>query len=329
MSSQPPDLSVVIVTFNGRDKALATLRAGFARRGDVRCEWLVVDSGSTDGTPDAIEAEFPDVRVFRSTNRGFAAGNNVALAHAAGRYVLLLNPDVEIETGTLAELVAALDARPDVGVASVLQQSPDGSLQSSIRRFPTPARQVAEALGLNRLPPLRHLRELDLRFDTYAEERSVDWLVGAFLLVRREALDGVGPLDERFFLYAEETDWCLRFRRAGWDVRHLPAMAVTHYEGDGGRPDLAAQLSHSRRLYAYKHFGRSRGAVAHAAMVAGHCVRLATLAPASLLKPRLRRRVRAEARGLRVLCGGTPPFAAVPPAPAAPGAEAAVPAARS
>ena len=303
-----PDLSVIVVTHNGRDVALATLRSARASADDVSCQWLVVDSGSTDGTPEAIECTFPDVRVFRCPNRGFAAGNNVALPYARGRYVLLLNPDVEIADGTLADLVAALDRRPEIGIASVVQRSTDGRLLASIRRFPTPARNLADALGAARLPLLGWLRELDTDFDLYSCERSVDWLVGAFLCARHDAIKQVGPLDPGFFLYCEEIDWCRRFRECGWDVRHLPLMTITHHEGDNKAPDMVAQLGHSRRRFAYKHFRWPSAVAIHAALVLNHVLRLVVFAPTAALRPTLRRRARAEAYGLAVLCGAPPPY---------------------
>ena len=113
--SPPPDLSVIVVTHGGMDLALTTLRSARSARGPIDVEWLVVDSGSTDGTPDAIEREFPDMDVVRGPNVGFAAGNNQALRRARGRYVLLLNPDVELLKGTLADVVSALDERPGGG----------------------------------------------------------------------------------------------------------------------------------------------------------------------------------------------------------------------
>ena len=303
-----PDLTVVVVTHNGRDMAVATLRSARASLGEISCQWLVVDSGSTDGTPDAIEQTFEDVRVFRCANRGFAAGNNVALPHARGRYVLLLNPDVEVERGTFADLVAALDRRPEVGVASVVQQGTDGQTLASIRRFPTLARHLGEALGLAHLPFLGRLRELDTDFDHYSRERSVDWLVGAFLCARREAIEKVGPLDDGFFLYCEETDWCRRFRECGWDVRHVPVMTITHHEGNSRAARAVAQLGHSRRRFAYKHFAWPQAVAIHAALVLSHALRIAALGPFAALRPGLRQRVRAEAYGLAVLCGAAPPY---------------------
>ena len=308
------DLSVVIVTHNGRELALRTLRSALAATGGASAEWLVVDAGSGDGTPAAIEREFPAVRVLRRPNRGFAASNNVALARARGRYVLLLNPDVEIRGGTLAELVAAMDERPDVGLASVVQRGPGGELQPSIRRFPSPGRSLGEALFAARWPRHTALHELETRPERYRREQRVEWLVGSFLIARREALAAVGGLDERFFLYSEDADWCYRFRRAGWGVAHLPGVEITHHLGGRSHGDLIPQLSHSRLLFAAKHYGRRRRLGIRAALALGHLLRIAAFAPAALGggEP-ARARLRAERRGLAVVLGlAGAPLAAEP-----------------
>ena len=142
-----PDLSVIVVTHNRPDLAVQTIRSGRAATGNISVDWHVVDSGSTDPVADVIEREWPDIDVRRADNVGFAAANNDALQRARGRYVLLLNPDIEIVGGTLEQLVATLDARPEVGMASVIQRGPDGSLDYSIRRDPNPVRMLAEALA--------------------------------------------------------------------------------------------------------------------------------------------------------------------------------------
>ena len=142
-----PDLSVIVVTHNGRDRALATLHSAHERTGPISVEWIVIDNGSEDGTPDAVEQQFSRVEVVRQDNAGFAAANNVGLRRSRGRYILLLNPDIDIADGTLAELVAALDDRPQVGVASVIQRAPDGTLQTSMRRYPSPWRAFGAAIG--------------------------------------------------------------------------------------------------------------------------------------------------------------------------------------
>jgi N-acetylglucosaminyl-diphospho-decaprenol L-rhamnosyltransferase len=305
-----PDLSVIIVTYNGRAKALATLRSSLAATGSADVEWIVVDNGSTDGTPDAIEQAFPGVRLIRSENHGFAAGNNIGLRIVRGRYVLLLNPDVEILKGDLASLVAAMDARPEVGVASVVHRAPDGNLQPSIRRFPSFRRDLGESLFAARWPILRTMQELETRERVYDHEHSVDWMSGAFLIARREAVDMVGSMDERFFLYSEETDWCYRFRQSGWDVRHLPVMDIVHHCGRHDRGDLMPQLAYSRRLFAEKHFGKPKSRLIRAALAFGHVVRLAALAPLAIAQRTHRGRLRAERRALAVQLGlaGPPNF---------------------
>lgn len=298
-----PDLSVIVVTHNGREMALATLRSALAATGSASAEWFVVDAGSTDGTPEAIEREFGQVRVLRRDNRGFAAGNNVALSRVRGRYVLLLNPDVEIRSGCLGDLIQAMDARPAVGLASVIQVGADGRLQPSIRRFPSPLRSLGEALFAAHWPILRTFQELETRAARYRRQECAEWLVGAFLIARSEAVRAVGEMDERFFLYSEEIDWCYRFWQAGWPVAHLPVMTVTHHAGGRSHGDLMAQLSHSRILFARKHYGGIRRAGIRAALALGHAIRILVFGAIAAVRPRQRDRVRAERAGLGVILG--------------------------
>ncbi|HTR73912.1 MAG TPA: glycosyltransferase family 2 protein [Solirubrobacterales bacterium] len=302
-----PDLSIVVVTHEGRELALRTLRSAHAALGPIRAEWFVVDAESTDGVADAIEAEFDDVRVLRRPNQGFAASNNVGLRLAQGRYVLLLNPDVEVCEGTLAELVATMDARPWRGMASVVQRGPGGEFQPSVRRFPSPARSLGEALFAARWPIFDRLQELDTRRAAYTVERPIDWAVGAFLIARTEAVREVGPLDEQFFLYSEEIDWCYRFWQAGWPVALVPTMTVTHHAGGRSRGDLMAQLSHSRLIFAGKHYGRLRRGGIRAALGLGHVIRIGFWGPISRVRPAERGRVAAELAGLRVVFGRAAP----------------------
>jgi GT2 family glycosyltransferase len=305
--SKAPDVSIVVVTHQGRERALETLESMLASLGGVTVEWLLVDSGSTDGTAHAIEARFAGLHVTRVPNVGFAAGNNVALPKARGRYVLLLNPDIEVVTGTLEDLVKAMDARPEVGVASTVQLWPDGRLQHTIRRFPSPARQAGEAFFLNRLPGLGRLSEDVMDEALYTREVSADWLVGSFLLVRADALADVGLFDERFFLFSEETDWCRRFQAAGWEVRHLPRARLVHHTGRMIRPDLYAQNSYSKVLYAQKHFRPAGRFTFRAALAVRHAVRVAMLAPLAPVRPNRRPRLRAELQALAVVTGLAPP----------------------
>lgn len=298
-----PDLSVIVVTHDRLRLALQTLRSALAASGGVDLELIVVDSGSTDGTPSAVERSIPNALVIRERNIGFAAASNRGMRAARGRYLLLLNPDVEIVSGTFADLLATLDAQPRIGAASVLQRAPDGSLLHSIRRFPSPLRALGEAVAAARWTPLEAWREEEPRADAYAHRRSVDWLVGAFLLVRARTLAEVGPLDERFFLYSEEADWCYRMVRAGWQVEHLPSMTVIHHTDQGvSRPDLWAQLSWAKLLFARKHFGRARAHAVMAAIALRHALRAAhahARGPAT--------RAASERHALAVVLGLLPP----------------------
>jgi N-acetylglucosaminyl-diphospho-decaprenol L-rhamnosyltransferase len=308
-SGERPDLSVVVVTHNGREQVLATLESAFAAHGWAEVEWLVVDAGSSDGTPDAIAARFPEVKVIRRGNRGFAASNNVALRQARGRYVLLMNPDVEVTSGNLAELVAAMDGRPEVGIASVIQTDAEGRPLLSIRRFPSPLRSFGEALFSAHWPLGRSLGEGVADPARYRRAGGADWLVGAFLIARREAIEEVGPMDERFFLYSEEIDWCYRFHAAGWEVEHLPNLTVIHHCGGGSDGALKPQLTRSRILFAEKHYPRRRAAAMRAALVLGHAVRVAAYTPLGLLAKRFRERAGDELAALKVAIGAEkPPF---------------------
>ncbi len=312
--SARPDLTVIVVTHGRTELALATLASARAAAAGVATQWLVVDCGSTDGTPEVLARRFPDVLVLHRANIGFAAANNVALPLARGRYVLLLNPDVEVAEGTFAQLLAVLDARPQVGIASVIQQGAGGELQYSIRRYPSPLRTFGEALAL----PWGRLGEEERTLARYREERSAEWLVGAFLIARAEVIAQVGGLDERFFLYSEETDWCYRARAAGWDVRHLPQMTVTHHLTPVARPDLVAQLSYAKVLFARKHYRWAPAAAIRGALALRHGVRVLALAAGAardrLAAARGRRRAPvqrlvAERHALAVVTGmASPPF---------------------
>lgn len=298
-----PDLTVIVVTHNGRRLALETLAAAHTALGNATAEWIVVDCGSSDGTAAAIRAAWPTITVFERANIGFAAGNNVALRVATGRYVLLLNPDVIVTAGTFEDLIRELDARPTVGAASVVQRAPSGELLPSIRRFPSPLRQVAEAVLPSRWRLGGRVQERDVRPQEYLSERPADWLVGAFLAVRRDAITDVGMLDERFFLYSEETDWCFRLRAAGWNVLHLPVMTVHHHQGGYMRPELRAQLAFSKVLFAKKHYPLSTVVMIRAAMALGHSLRLFVACTRAMFQPSWRSDARGQLRALNVALG--------------------------
>jgi N-acetylglucosaminyl-diphospho-decaprenol L-rhamnosyltransferase len=307
------DLAVIVVSANDARWLEGCLSSVFAHAGPLELEVFVVDNACTDGTRELVHTRFPRVRTIDSPNLGFAHGNNRALERTGARYALLLNPDTIILRGTLAELIDALDAQPRVGVAGVRQVDPDGALLPTIRRFPHAARALGEALGSERWP-LRPAWAGERVLDPVAYEREgdCDWVVGSFLLARREALLAAGLLDERFFLYCEEPDLCLRVARAGWRVRHMPQLTIRHHAGKGGvRPRMLAQETFARRQYARKHFAPLHRALYVGALGARHALR-AALPPGSRAEAPVQRA--AAVRALRSLGPRShPPFIAPPP----------------
>jgi len=253
---QPPhDVCAIVVSHNGRRWLDTCLSSLLAHAGEIDLEVIVVDNGS-DGSAAYAEERFEGVRAIRCDNRGFGHANNRGLELADARYVLFLNPDTEVREGTLAGLVAELERQPAVGLAGARQLRADGSLAPSIRRFPSALNMLAEALWVERVPGARRVlgeRELDPR--EYERQRPCDWTSGSFMLARRDALAEVGGFDERFFLYAEETDLCWRLKRAGWEVVHLPQVTICHFEDDRrGSAALEAQAAYARMQFARKHF---------------------------------------------------------------------------
>ncbi len=253
------DLTVIIVSYNDGHWLDDCLTSIEARAGDIALDVVLVDNGS-DGARAMVDARYPWVRTLRADNRGFAHANNRGVMTGTGRYVLFLNPDTQLLDGSLAELVAAMDQRPDVGLIGVRQVTADGTLWPTMRYFPGISRALGDALGFERFtrrPRWAGERELDMAL--YEQETECDWVSGSFMLARREAVLSAGLFDERFFLYSEEPDLCLRMKRAGWGIRHLPTMTILHHSGKGGtRPKMTAQDVFTRRQYAAKHFSRPR-----------------------------------------------------------------------
>jgi GT2 family glycosyltransferase len=310
-SSENHDLSIIIVSTNEAHWLEACLSTVYAHAGSARLDVVVVDNESRDGTGALVRERFPQARVVRCPNRGFPHANNRALMTPMARHVLFLNPDTEVVDGDFGSLVEMLDSRPDIGLLGVKQLTADGELYPTMRRFPNAARAMAEALTAERwaLRPA-WLGERDLDLAGYERERDCDWTVGAYMLARREALRGAGFMDERFFLFSDEPDLCLRIRRAGWRIVHSPAMTIVHHAGKAGvKPRLVAQEVYARRLYARKHFAGPHRAAFVAAVAARHGLR--AIVPRG---PGAEERRGAARAALRALVGRTkPPFGAPPP----------------
>ena len=226
------DASVVVVTYN----ALPWIEQSIESVQDE--EVVVVDNGSTDGTVDVVRELFPQARLIERENLGLASGWNAGMAVVSGRYFLLLNADAWLTDGSLARLVEFADAHPEAAVVGPKLLNTDGTLQRSVRGFPTLWRLATEYFFLRKLAPGSQLLNAFYAggFE-HDEEREVEVVMGACMLVRREAVEQVGPLDESFFLFSEETDWCYRFEEAGWKVFFIPGAECVHVGGasHGGR----------------------------------------------------------------------------------------------
>ena len=257
------DAAVVVVTYDALpwiEDCLASVRGE---------QVVVVDNGSRDGTVALVRERFAEVRVVESENRGLGAGWNVGIRETASRYVLLLNADAWLREDALARLVAFADGRPRAAVVGPRLLNPDGTLQRSVRGFPTLWRLATEYFFLRKLAPrTRALNAFYAGGFDHDEVREAEFVMGACMLVRRDAIDDVGPLDEEFFLFSEETDWCYRFRQAGWEVLFFPGAECVHVGGaaHGGRLYRENLLGHLRFLR--KHDGARTAELARRLLLA-------------------------------------------------------------
>ncbi len=240
-----PLVSALIVSFNVREMLLESLRA-LQANSDLPIETLVVDNASVDGSADAVEAEFPAVRVIRQeSNIGFGAACNVGFEASSGRFVLLLNPDVTVLPDCVGRLADFLLVRPDTGAAGPRLRRPDGSLDMAARRgFPTPATALYRLSGLSRL------FRASPRFNRYnmghlpeSESHEIDSGTAACLMVRRTAVEKVGLFDSDYFMYGEDIDLCFRLKQGGWKVVYLPIAEAVHIKGASTRQATARNQS--------------------------------------------------------------------------------------
>ena len=241
----PADVSAVVVTLDARpwiERCLDSVRSH---------ETIVVDVGSTDGTLELVRGRFPDAQLVEIENRGLAAGWNEGIRRASGRYVLILNADAWMLDDAIEKVAAFADAHPEAAVVAPRLLNLDGTLQRSVRGFPTLWRLATEYLFLRKLAPrssaLNAFYAGGFEHDTV---REAEFVMGAVMLVRREAINVVGPLDEDFFLFSEETDWHYRFERAGWKVFFTPDAEAVHVGGasHGGRFFVEQITGHLRFL---------------------------------------------------------------------------------
>ena len=249
------DLSVVIVNWNTKDLLIQCLESIFRAVRGVDLEVFVVDNGSTDGSGRAVKERFPDVKVVENQrNVGFARANNQALRISGGKYLLLLNPDAQVKGKAVEELISFMEAHSKAGISGVQLLNSNGSRQNSIANFPS---LTTELLNKSLLRWL-FARRFPGKERNYFEPIEVDSVIGACMMVRRRALDQVGILDEDYFLFLEETDWCYRMKKAGWTVHHVPAAEIYHFQGKSAEIEKRkARVEYFRSRYHF--FKKNRG----------------------------------------------------------------------
>jgi GT2 family glycosyltransferase len=248
------DVSVVIVSWNTRDLLRQCLRSVFEYLPPVRYEVFVVDNASTDGSGEMVQAEFPAVTLIQNnSNAGFARANNQALRRTCGRYMVLLNPDAQVLPGTVSSCLKFMDSARDVAVVGGELHNPDGSLQVGYFELPVASSQVLESI----VHPAAYYAWWKESYQRYPPARDADWVSGSFMVVRREAAEEVGLLDERFFIFGEETEWCTRLRKAGWRVVYLSDAKVIHHHHQSTKQapmELQAHALKGRQVLYWTHY---------------------------------------------------------------------------
>ena len=261
------DVSIVIVSFNTCAVLRECLHSVYREAGSLRVQVIVVDNASTDDSPKMVGQEFPDVVLIRSEgNLGFGRANNLGFESAQGRFIVLLNSDAFLTEGSLERSIAHMDANPNVGLCGGRLTGRDGSWQPSARMFPTVFNDLIVLSGYAaRFPQSRLFGRLDRTWANQGEAAEVDWVPGAYSMIRAAALAAVGPFDPRFFLYFEEVDLCMRIKQKGYSIWYWPDISVVHLGGESSRQIRSLELSRSgaqltlwsmrsRLLYYRKHY---------------------------------------------------------------------------
>jgi len=269
-------LTISVVSYNTKDFLKDCLNSIYQHARGIKYEVIVVDNGSTDGSVEMVKEEFPQVKLIENReNLGFARANNQAIKRSRGKYILLFNPDTVFRVNSLDKMIKSMDNHPEIGILGCRVLNADGTIQPSNNSFPNLFTEFLRVLQLKRMVPSVKLRKkigqkwgrlLGLTLREYLRVywdseriREVDWVTGACLLVRRPAVQDVGLLDENFFMYYEDTDWCYRMRKKDWKTYYFPFFEVVHYVGKSdSRFSPRTFIERHRSMYYYfrKHKGK-------------------------------------------------------------------------
>ncbi|MBP1991130.1 glycosyltransferase family 2 protein [Paenibacillus eucommiae] len=254
------DLSILIVNYNTQELTLACLHSIYNSNTEYSYEIILIDNASKDDSVTEFKKQFPAAKIIANNeNVGFAKANNQGMRAAEGRYVLLLNSDTVIKPDTLDIMLRFMDDHPNIGASGCKLVLPDGTLDKACKRgFPTPSASFYYAFGFSKLFPRNpRFNQYQLGYLDPDQEYPVDCLVGAFMLVRREAIDQVGMLDEEFFMYGEDIDWCYRIKQNGWGIYYYPRTSIVHHKGASSRRKpykIIYEFHRAMYLFHQKHY---------------------------------------------------------------------------
>jgi GT2 family glycosyltransferase len=287
------DVSVIIVNWNTKELLRDCLSSVYEHAGDIDYEIIVVDNASTDGSADMVKNDFQQVILIEnSDNKGFAAANNQGITVAKGRYVLLLNSDTLVLDNAIANTVRLADENPQAAVIGCRVLNPDRTLQRTCFMFPSVLNMLLSSTYLYKLfPRNRFFGREQMTWWDRNDVRSVDVVTGCFMLVRRDAIEQVGMMDEKFFMYGEETDWCYRFGQKGWKVMFAPVGEIIHFGGQSTaqRPvAMIVQLRLSILKFMKKHYNRPAYLVARLLVALFFAIRLPIWFAKAFLRPAAR-----------------------------------------
>ena len=264
------DVSIIIVSWNTKEFLLSCIKLALEKERRIFREVLVVDNGSRDGSASEVKRVFPSIHLIENEkNLGFAKAVNQGLQKASGKYILLLNPDTQVKKGAIERLVSFMETHPRVGISGPQLLNSDGSKQNSIANFPSLATELLNKSLLRWLFPKKFPgKERD-----YSEPIEVDSVIGACMMVRRDVINQVGLLDEEYFLFLEETDWCYRIKKAGWKIYYVPQAEVYHFQGKSAEAEKKkAKIEYYRSRYHF--FKKNRGGVQWVILLTGLLIRL-------------------------------------------------------
>jgi GT2 family glycosyltransferase len=300
--SSIPNLSIIIVNWNVKELLRNCLKSIYAQTKAISFEVFVVDNASSDGSVEMVEEEFPQVKLIKNEeNLGFAKANNQGIRQSTGKYILLLNPDTIVVDDALVNMVLFMDARRDIGAVGPRILNPDNTVQLTCGRyFPTPLTELWDLTRLSYLFPKSRIFGRSLMgFWPHHDTREVDLLSGACMMVRREAIEQTGLMDEDFFLFAEEADWCYRIKKNGWKIYLNADAEVIHFLGQSVKLSSANTALESRKstyLFFMKYYGRLSALIYRAMVLVFVALRIPVYWVWQCLRPADRPRVRAALR---------------------------------